>query len=330
MKLGIAASLPKHLPHVLYRHREDTPYTHIKTANVFHPLPYGQHCARCIISFNLHKEPGILVQLTMLAQAPPFRMVEPEFESRFKGPLSEAPSYPSGFPSGVGLCTIFLEISLWPVGGCLTWAWSQQWALEIHDPRSSLWPELMRAGAQIPRLPGPSGELAVFTWPWAPVAHSGIWLNKAPAICYLLSLGSFPHPCWYFSDITLQIKLLALKSLTRCLLLGKLKFDTRTQILNHSTQAVEGNPLPSPPANSKECAEGWKLWNQDFSLNTSLWNALNLKEQEQPSISGGLRCSRPEKHQRNCNGRVITLTDITFLKSKGEGCCSPVSVQPCL
>lgn len=266
----------------------------------------------------------------MLAQGPPFRMAEPEFESRFKGPLSEPLSYPSGFPRGVGLCIIFLEISLWPVGGCFTWAWSQQRVLEIHNPRKSLWPELMRAGAHIPRLPGHSGEIAVCTWTWTPVAHSGIWLNNAPSICYLLSLGSFPQPCWYFSDFTLQIKLLALKSLTRCLLLGKPTFDTRTQILNHCTQAVEGNSLPSLPANSKECTKGWKLWDQGFSLNTSLWNALNLKEQEQPSISGGSRCSRPEKHQRNCNGRVITLPDIIFLKSKGEGCCSPVPVQSCL
>lgn len=59
----------------------------------------------------MDKEPGILVQLTMLAQGHPFRTVEPEFESRFKGSLSEPLLYPSGFPSGVGLCIIFLEIS---------------------------------------------------------------------------------------------------------------------------------------------------------------------------------------------------------------------------
>lgn len=83
------------------------------------------------------------------------------------------------------------------------------------------------------------------------------------------SLAYFLLPCWYFSDTTLQRKLLALKSLTRCLLLGKPNFDIRMQTLNYWTHAVEENSLSSPPVYSKVCTESWKLWNQGFSLNTS-------------------------------------------------------------
>lgn len=176
----------------------------------------------------MDKEPGILVQLTMLAQGHPFRTVEPEFESRFKGSLSGPLLYPSGFPSGVGhylpwdisvTCRRLLYLSMVPAEG-----------FGNSQPQEQPVTRTDESWCQIPRLPGPSGEIAVSTWTWAPVAHSGIWLNNAPSICYLLSLGSFPHLCWYFSDITLQIKLLPLKSLTRHLLLGKPKCDTRTQL----------------------------------------------------------------------------------------------------
>lgn len=135
----------------------------------------------------------------------------------------------------------------------------------------------MRIGAQIPQLSHPSGEtsrrqgfcLPFSMWISTPGAHSGIWLDNSPSIHCLSFPGSFSHVLLVFSDTTLQIKLLALKSLTECLLLGKPNFDTRMQTLNHCSQAVEENSLLSPAANSQEGTKGWKPGNQGFSLNTS-------------------------------------------------------------
>lgn len=167
----------------------------------------------------------------MLAQGHPFRI-----QSRSLNPgLRVHCRSPSYIPQASQVAWDFALSSLrylcgLYVGGYFTLAWSQERVWEIHNPKSSLWPELMRAGAKYPSsLPGPSGEIAVSKWTWAPVAHS-ICLNHAPSICCILSLGSFPHLCWYFSDITFQINLFALKSLTRHLLLKKPKFDTRTQL----------------------------------------------------------------------------------------------------
>lgn len=114
----------------------------------------------------------------------------------------------------------------------------------------------------------------------------------------VVSLAHFLIPCCCFSDITLKIRLLAFKSLTQCLLLGKLNFDTTMETLNHCTQAVENSLLP-PPANSKECVKGWKLWNQGLSLNISSLRCTEPNEREQESISQGSPCGWPEKHQRN-------------------------------
>ena len=108
------------------------------------------------------------------------------------------------------------------------------------------------SGERVERQPfclplGPECQLSMLV--------SGLIAHRASDV---FSLAHFLIPCCYFSDVTLQIRLLALKSLTQCLLLGKLNFDTTMETLNHCTQAVE-NSLLSPPANSKEYAKGWKL-----------------------------------------------------------------------
>ena len=217
------------------------------------------------------------------------------------------------------------DISLKPVGCCFIWVWCQQPVCRNSHPQyhHHNWWELLCVHPQVRQLRGNHSvsHLALSAncprcyLAWQFIVHQ----MSSPWLIFSSQQGRATSS---FSDITLQIRLLALKSLTQYLLLGKLNFDTMRETLNHCTQAVE-NSLLSLPANSKECAKGWKLWNQDLSLNRNSLKCTEPKEREQESISQGSQCGWPEKHQRNWNGRVTTPTGITLLKIKGKDVLVP-------